>query len=135
MSEVRRSIAIVDDEDAVRVALSRLCGAYGWHAQVFATAHHLCDSLLDGHRPDCLILDVQMPGFGGLDVQAWLRDRGIRIPVILITGREDDGLRAHAFALGAHAYLGKPMDAGVLLGAIRNAIEGTAPLETHATTA
>jgi FixJ family two-component response regulator len=134
MAGTRRSIAIVDDEDSVRIALSRLCGAYGWQSSVFASASHLYESLLGGHRPDCLIVDVQMPGFGGLDVQAWLRDHELRIPVILITGREDEQLRAHAIALGAHAYLGKPMDIGVLLGAIRNAI-GTNPLDTQPTTA
>ena len=119
----RRLIGIVDDEDSVRIALSRLCKAYGMEPCTFATPYQLFEALWNGPRPDCLILDVQMPGFNGLDAQAWLRDKGIGIPTIMITGREDEQMRARALSLGAHAYLCKPMDAQVLLGAIRNAID------------
>src|SRR5262249_41059566 len=63
---MRPSIAIVDDEEHVRVALRRLCDAYGLHARTFASAQQLLDSL-DDALPHCLILDVQMPGLGGLD--------------------------------------------------------------------
>jgi FixJ family two-component response regulator len=122
MAATRRLIGIVDDEDAVRVALSRLCHAYGMDPRPFATPYQLFESLKDEPHPDCLILDVQMPGFNGLDAQAWLRDRGITIPAIMITGREDEQTRARALALGACAYLCKPMDVTVLLNAIKNAI-------------
>jgi|SRR5437773_1439425 len=77
---------------------------------------------LNSDRPDCLVLDVQMPGFGGLDAQAWLRERGINIPAIMITGRQDDGMRARSVAVGACALLCKPIPADVLLGAIETAI-------------
>jgi FixJ family two-component response regulator len=118
---MRPSIAIVDDEEHVRVALRRLCDAYGLHARTFASAQQLLDSL-DDALPHCLILDVQMPGLGGLDAQSALRERGLGIPAIVITGRDDDETRARAAALGAHAYLCKPVDAEVLMGAIRHAI-------------
>jgi FixJ family two-component response regulator len=127
---MRPSIAIVDDEEHVRVALRRLCDAYGLHARTFASAQQLLDSVDADALPHCLILDVQMPGLGGLDAQAALRERGLTIPAIVITGRDDDETRARAAALGAHAYLCKPVDAEVLMGAIRRAI-GDDPL-SHA---
>ena len=121
MADSRPLIAIVDDEESVRVALGRLCAAYGLYPRTFATAQQLFESLDSGH-PDCLVLDVQMPGVSGLDAQAWLRDHGINIPAIMITGRHDDGMRARSVAVGAFAFLCKPIDANVLLGAIDTAI-------------
>ncbi len=114
-------IAIVDDEEHVRIALRRLCSACDLHPRTFASAQQLFDSL-DHARPDCLILDVQMPGFGGLDAQAWLLERGINIPAIIITGRDDEEVRVRAAALGACAYLCKPFDVEVLLCAINDAL-------------
>ncbi|HTI65109.1 MAG TPA: response regulator [Gemmatimonadaceae bacterium] len=114
-------IAIVDDEEHVRVALRRLCSACDLNPRTFSSAQQLFDSL-DHSRPDCLILDVQMPGFGGLDAQAWLLERGINIPAIIITGRDDEEVRVRAAALGACAYLCKPFDVEVLLRAINEAL-------------
>ena len=121
MAETRPLIAIVDDELSVRVALRRLCTAYGLDAHTFESVRQLFASL-DGRLPDCLILDAQMPGCGGVDAQAHLRDRGINIPAVIITGRDDEETRARARAVGASAYLCKPVDAEVLLSAINNAI-------------
>ena len=120
--EITRLIGIVDDEASIRVALSRLCSAYGLNPHAYASAQQLFEDLRDGRRPDCLLLDVHMPGMGGLDVQEWLRARSFNIPTIMMTGREDKQLRARALALGASAYLFKPMDGDVLLRAINDAI-------------
>ena len=114
-------IAIVDDEAPVRVALRRLCSACDFNPRVFGSASELIDAL-EVERPDCLILDVQMPGFGGLDLQGWLVDHGFRIPAIMITGRDDDETRGRASALGVSAYLCKPIDVDVLLGAINGVL-------------
>jgi two-component system, LuxR family, response regulator FixJ len=120
--DIDLQIAIVDDESSVRIALSRLLGAYQMVPRAFASGPELFAALNGGWDPDCLVLDMQMPGCSGLDVQAWLRDHGLDIPVIIITGREDAQLRARSFALGARAHLGKPMDASVLVGVIRDAV-------------
>jgi FixJ family two-component response regulator len=119
--DTRLSISIVDDEEHVRVALRRLCDAYGLPARTFASAEDFLDSL-DDSRPECVIFDAQMPGLGGLEAQAVMRERGVRIPAIVITGRDNDEMRARAAALGAHAYLPKPVDAEVLIGAIHSAL-------------
>jgi FixJ family two-component response regulator len=122
MLDTRLSIAVVDDEESVRVALRRLCMAYGLEAHTFATAEQLFDSL-DGRRYDCLVLDAHMPGFGGLDAQTWLNVCGIRIPSVIITGRDDDEVRARARAVGASACLCKPIDADLFFATISRAVE------------
>lgn len=121
MTEARPTIAIVDDEAPVRIALHRLCSAYGMDPHTFASAQELLDAM-HGDLPQCLVLDVHMPGLDGLEAQAMLLARGINIPTIVITGRDSDEKRKRAAALGVRAYLRKPIDADVLLGAINEAI-------------
>ncbi len=123
---MRLHIGIVDDEEPVRVALRRLCGAWGHEPAVFASAQQLFESL--GTRfPDCLILDAQMPDCDGVDAHAQLLQRGIDIPVIMITGRDDAEMRARSLAVGARAYLCKPVDAELLFGAISAAVDQLPP--------
>jgi len=121
MSRTRPLIAIVDDEASVRKALRRLCHASGMDAETFESAHHLLESLRL-RLPDCVILDVHMPGMGGLDASAQIAQRGLRVPSIMITGRDDAETRERSFALGARAYFCKPVDADLLLGAIAEAV-------------
>ena len=111
MVRAKPLIAIVDDEESVRVALGRLCKAYGMDARTFVSVQQLFESL-DSERPDCLVLDAQ----------SWLREHGISIPAVMITGRDDDEIRSRSQSVGASACLCKPVDAEVLLGAIRDAI-------------
>jgi FixJ family two-component response regulator len=128
-------IAIVDDEEHVRVALRRLCSAWDLESRVFGSARELFESL-HAAQPDCLILDVHMPGLGGLDALAWLLERGIRIPSIVITGRDDEDMRVRAAAVGASAYLCKPIDSAVLLDAISRALaSGSSALRNGVSTA
>jgi FixJ family two-component response regulator len=131
MADARPLIAIIDDEQSVRVALRRLCSAYGMGARTFGSAEELLAALED-HRPDCLVLDAQMPGIGGLGAQAWLHQRGIAIPAVVITGRDDHEMRARLIAGGACAYLSKPIDADILIGAIQRAIGAAHPPARHA---
>ena len=69
MADTRPLIAIIDDEQSVRVALRRLCSAYGMGTRTFGSAEELVASL-DDQRPDCLVLDAHMPGIGGAGVAA-----------------------------------------------------------------
>jgi FixJ family two-component response regulator len=110
-------IAIVDDDESVRVALGRLCRAYGMHTRELATAHALVDSLGE-RRPDCVILDLQLPDCNGLDADEWLLRRGIELPMIIITGRDDTKRSSE------HVVLPKPVDDTTLMAAIRNALNG-----------
>ena len=111
-------IAIVDDDQSVRVALGRLCRAYGMSTRELATAHALVDSLAE-RRPDCVILDLQLPDCDGLDADEWLRRRGIELPpLIIVTGRDDTKRSSE------HVVLPKPVDDTTLIAAIRNALNG-----------
>jgi FixJ family two-component response regulator len=109
-------VAIVDDDQSVRVAMGRLCRAYGMSTRELASAHALVDSLAE-RRPDCVILDLQLPDCDGLDADEWLRQRGIELPLIIITGRDD------AKRSSEHVVLSKPMDDTTLIAAIRNVLE------------
>ena len=116
MPDAAPLIAIVDDERSVRVALGRLCRAYGMSAREFATAHELVASLAD-RRPDCVVLDLQLPDCDGLDADVWLREQGVSLPLIVITGRDDVKTSAESVVLR------KPVDAKTLFAAIQNTLE------------
>ena len=113
---------MVDDEAPIRKALERLLRVAGIEVEVFATGEAYLASF-DDHRPDCVLLDAQLPGMSGFDVQDRMRASGARIPVVMITGNDSPGAEGHALANGAHAYLRKPVDAAVIIDAIRGAIE------------
>jgi FixJ family two-component response regulator len=115
MADPAPLIAIVDDEPSVRVALGRLCRAYGLGAREFASARELVASLAE-RRPDCVVLDLQLPDCEGLDADVWLRERGVDLPVVIITGREDVKTSSESVVLR------KPVDAKALFAAIRNAL-------------
>ena len=116
MPETRPYNAIVEDEESVRVALQRLCSAHGLCAGTFGSAHALVASLAD-RRPDCVILDLQLPECDGLDADVWLRQQGVQLPVIIITGRDDAKLQSEAVVLR------KPVDADTLLAEIGRVLE------------
>ncbi len=114
-------VAIVDDDSAVRRALSRLLGASTIPSQSFASAREFLDAL-GSDVPKCLILDLQMPEMTGLELQRELRRLGTRIPTIVITAHNENGLRERCLAAGAAAYLVKPLDGTELLASINSAV-------------
>jgi len=77
----------------------------------------------DGAEPiDCVVLDLQMPGTSGLDLQRQMVRSGLQLPIVVITGHDEPGTEARCVAAGARAYLRKPLEAGTLLAAIEAAI-------------
>ena len=121
MPRARLLIAVVDDEESVRKSLRRLLRASRLDAVTFASGQEFLDAL-PGQRPDCLLLDVQMPGLSGLEVQRHLADRRVRVPTIIITA--DDETRGRTPAPSTVAYLCKPFEDHVLLATIARAVEG-----------
>jgi FixJ family two-component response regulator len=122
MVRSRRRIAVVDDDPSVCKALARLLRASDLDADAYGSAQQFLDSLTTS-RPDCLVLDLQMPEMNGLALQRQLERAGIRLPVVVITGHDEPGTRARCLAAGAAAYLRKPLDGGMLLAAIDAAID------------
>jgi FixJ family two-component response regulator len=110
-------IAVLDDEPEMRKALRRLLGSRGFLVEEYACAEDLL-AALDSHTMDCLLLDLHMPGTNGFDVLGTFQAHHIRMPIIVITAHDDPGTADRVRALGASAYLKKPVDRDALLTAI-----------------
>ena len=110
-------IAIVDDDESVCRALKRLVRSLGMDADTFHSGRQFIELLdaMPSLRVDCVVLDVQMPGLNGLQVQEQLAGSGHRIPVIFITAHDDSALREQALAAGALAFLRKPFNDELLI--------------------
>ncbi len=116
-------VAVVDDEEPVRKALGRLLRASGLHAQCFPSGQAFLDSI-ETTRPDCLVLDLHMPGLSGLQVLEQLRSRRPSLPTIVITGHDEPENEVRCLAVGAVAYMRKPLDDQILLHTIDQAVHG-----------
>jgi FixJ family two-component response regulator len=123
MVKTRPRVAVVDDDKSVRKALQRLLRASDMDADIFGSAEDFLASLPQATPPDCLVLDLQMPGTSGLDLHRQLLRTGPQVPTVVITGHDEPGMEARCLAAGARAYLRKPLEAGTLLAAIEAAID------------
>jgi FixJ family two-component response regulator len=121
MPETSHWIAVVDDDPSVLKALSRLLRTRGFDAKTFVSGQEFLAALPDG-LPECLIVDLQMPEMGGLDLQQQLKRSGIRIPTIVITAHGDAGVRERCEAAGTIAFLLKPLQDTSLFAAVDEAI-------------
>ena len=116
-------LAVVDDDEDVRAALTRLVSSAGFAVETFPSGAEFLRSLRD-HEPDCVVLDLHMPEMSGFDVQGALANAHPAVPVVVITGHDTSESRARAIQLGAKGYLCKPVNDDVLLDAIELAIGG-----------
>jgi FixJ family two-component response regulator len=114
-------ISIIDDDESVREALWGLVRSVGYAVSTFASAEEFVNSDHLG-KADCLILDVAMPGMGGIELQRRLVAGHSPVPVIFITAHEDEEIRAQALRNGAEAFLIKPFSEDALLDAIQGAL-------------
>jgi FixJ family two-component response regulator len=121
MPSTPRTIVIVDDDESVRKALCRLLRSVGNNVQGFATAEEFLQGSLQP-EPDCLVLDVHLPGLSGLELQERLNAGNRRIPVVFITAYEDEAACQLAMQQGAMAFLHKPFEERSLLEAIGKAL-------------
>ena len=121
MAPARPLVAVVDDEESVRRALARMLGASQFDVDVFASGEEFLDSLRT-RLPDCLILDYQMPGLTGRDVQRQLALAQTQVPIIVVTAHDEPALREQCLADGAVAYVAKPLQRERLVGLIHDAI-------------
>ncbi|HEV3424155.1 MAG TPA: response regulator [Paraburkholderia sp.] len=120
MADLDPLVYVVDDDDSVRCAFSRLIRAAGHAVAAFASAREfLAEAKLDA-RPACLVLDVQLPDVNGLQLQ---RELGTALPIIFITGHGDIPMTVHAMKAGAADFLAKPVRDTDLLEAIEQALQ------------
>lgn len=116
-------VAIVDDDDDVREALSDLLLVVGLKSRTFDRAEALLAEFESGAF-DCIVTDARMPGMSGLQLLRRLRDVGASVPVIIITSDTDSTIRLRALAGGAHAHLVKPIEDCTLLLHLESALAG-----------
>lgn len=115
-------VHIVDDDAPFRTAVARLLDAAGYASRSYASAgEFLLD--LDASIDGCLLLDMALPGPSGLDLQEALHKRGVRLPIVFVTGHGDIPSTVRAMKGGAVDYLTKPIDRQALLAAVRTALE------------
>ena len=117
----RNLIAVVDDDESVRRTTTRLIESFGFQGAAFESAELFLGS---GQLREtlCLIVDLQMPGMNGLQLQSQLAAAGCRIPIIFITAYDDGESRRRALQAGAVAFLGKPFSDEELLETIHSAL-------------
>jgi FixJ family two-component response regulator len=115
-------IAVLDDDLSVRTAISRVLRASGIEAACYSSSMELL-SAVSRKVPDCVVLDLQMPGMTGTDVLHYFAHAGVRVPVIVITAHDEVGSPEACIAAGAAAYLRKPLDADELIRAINKAVK------------
>jgi FixJ family two-component response regulator len=115
-------IHIVDDDDAVRIALARLLRSVGYTTMMYASASEFLNAKLPD-TPGCVVLDVRMPGTSGLDLQEHLNRNLIELPLVLMTGYGDIQMSVRAMKAGAVDFLTKPFRDQDMLDAIGTAVE------------
>jgi FixJ family two-component response regulator len=112
------SIAVVDDDEAVRKGIARLLRSAGLSARVFASVPEFLGSLPD-YLPSCVVLDLHMPGLSGFSLMETLQRR---FPIVVITGHDSPEAQTRAMTEGAATYLTKPVGDNDLLEAISSAV-------------
>jgi len=115
-------VAIVDDDEAVRDALSMLLRAADYAVDVHASADAFL-ARMTGTQLACAILDVRMPGMSGIELQERLAAQGSELPVVFLTGHGDVAMAVRAMKRGAFDFLEKPVDDERLLAAVKSAVE------------
>jgi FixJ family two-component response regulator len=125
MSKTNPTIAIVDDDASVCRAISRLLRSLGMNADTFTSGREFIEhiEMMPSFLPDCVVLDVQMPGMNGLEVQELLVRGDKPFPVIFITAHDEIGVRERALQAGAVAFLRKPFNDELLIKTLDEAIK------------
>ncbi|MFQ5412943.1 MAG: response regulator transcription factor [Phycisphaerae bacterium] len=121
------TVFIVDDDEGLRTSLMRLMASVGLRVEAFPDAETFLQEC-DTDRPGCLILDIQMPGISGLELQAELVGYGCTLPVIIISAHGDVEQTVRAMKAGAVDFLKKPYQGKVLLERVRQALDLNARL-------
>lgn len=126
---VAPSLLVVDDDSRVRTVVSWQLEAEGYVVREAADGNAAWQGIVD-KRPDLVILDLSLPGLAGLDLLRRLRERGDRMPVVVLSGRSGEGDRILGLDLGADDYLVKPFSPGELAARVRSVLRRTGAATT-----
>lgn len=120
MSDEQRLIHLVDDDEAIRRSAGFMLKTSGFRVQAYESGNALMKEA-GRLEPGCILLDIRMPGMDGLEVQQALKDKGVALPVVIMTGHGDVTLAVEAMKAGAVDFIEKPFEKAVLIGAIEEA--------------
>lgn len=115
-------IHVVDDDDSFRSAMERRLKLAGYDVATYPSAQQLLDRLPDENEPGCILLDVQIPGLSGPELQGRLNELGSTLPIVFLTGHADTPTTVRTIKAGADDFLTKPVESEQLLGAIERAL-------------
>ena len=115
-------VHVIDDDASFRTAVERRLKLAGYDVETYSSAQQLLDRLPGAEKPGCILLDVQMPGLNGLDLQSCLIERGSILPIVFVTGYADTPATVRAIKAGAEDFLTKPASSALLIDAIERAM-------------
>jgi FixJ family two-component response regulator len=116
------TIHVVDDDASFRTAIERRLKKAGYEVATYPSAQHLLDRRPDDHEPSCILLDVQMPGLSGPELQECLNRQNSTLPIVFLTGHADTRTTVQTIKAGADNFLTKPVSSEELLRAIEQAL-------------
>ena len=117
-----RLVYVVDDDASFRTAIERRLKLAGFEVVTYASALDLLECLPKDEQPGCILLDVQIPGLSGPELQSRLRERGSSLPIVFLTGHADTPTTVRAIKAGAEDFLTKPVSSAQLIDAIERAL-------------
>lgn len=119
-------VHVVDDDAGLRRSLRFLLESVGWKVQLHASAEEFLDVAASPSQPCCVLLDIRMPAMSGLELQQVLRDRGIQLQIIFMTGHADVSMAVQAMKSGAADFIEKPFKDQVVLDTVAAAVRRSA---------
>lgn len=119
-------VHVVDDDAGLRRSLRFLLDSVGWSVKLYASAEEFLDLAAPPTQPSCLLLDIRMPAMSGLELQQLLRERGVHLPILFMTGHADVSMAVQAMKSGASDFIEKPFKDQMLLDAVAAAIRHSA---------
>lgn len=117
-----RLVHLVDDDEAIRRSVGFMLKTSGYHVRTYESGVEFLKGA-PNLEPGCVLLDIRMPGMDGLEVQRALKDKGVSLPVVIMTGHGDVSLAVQAMKAGAVDFIEKPFEKAVLLSAIEHGVE------------
>lgn len=115
-------VHVVDDDASFRTAIERRLKLAGYQVATYPSAQQLLDRMPDENEPSCILLDVQIPGLSGPQLQGRLNELGSTLPIVFLTGHADTPTTVRTIKAGAEDFLTKPVESEQLLGAIERAL-------------
>lgn len=115
-------VYVVDDDESFRMAIERRLKLAGYEVVTYSSAQDLLDHIPDAAKPGCVLLDVQIPGLSGPELQTRLMEFGSMLPIVFLTGHADTATTVRAIKAGAEDFLTKPVSSEQLIDAIERAM-------------